>query len=99
VSARGHQPQICQPQKKQERITILGAVNAHTGDFIAGTVSIGNTKTFFSFLLKCVLAYAGCKVYVVLDNVKFHHAKRLLPILERYKDRIELVFYRRIRPI
>jgi putative transposase len=39
-----------------------------------------------------VLAYAGCKVYVVLGNVKFHHARRLLPILERYKDRIELVF-------
>ena len=29
---------------------------------------------------------------MVLDNVRFHHAKRLKPILERYKHRIELIF-------
>ena len=29
---------------------------------------------------------------MVLDNVKYHHAKRLEPILERYKHKIELVF-------
>ncbi|KAA6338833.1 hypothetical protein EZS27_013181 [termite gut metagenome] len=29
---------------------------------------------------------------MVLDNVRFHHAKRLKPILERYSHRIELVF-------
>jgi putative transposase len=29
---------------------------------------------------------------MILDNVKFHHAKRLKPILERYKHRIELIF-------
>jgi putative transposase len=29
---------------------------------------------------------------MVLDNVKYHHAKRLKPILEKYKHRIELVF-------
>jgi putative transposase len=35
---------------------------------------------------------AGKKIYMVLDNVRFHHAKRLKPVLERYKDRIEMVF-------
>jgi putative transposase len=29
---------------------------------------------------------------MVLDNVKYHHAKRLKPILVKYKHRIELVF-------
>jgi putative transposase len=29
---------------------------------------------------------------MVLDNVRFHHAKRLKPVLERYRERIELVF-------
>jgi putative transposase len=29
---------------------------------------------------------------MVLDNVRFHHAKRLKPILERYKERLELIF-------
>jgi len=34
----------------------------------------------------------GKKVYMVVDNVRFHHAKRLKPILERYKHRIELLY-------
>jgi putative transposase len=29
---------------------------------------------------------------MVLDNVRYHDAKRLKPILERYKSRLELVF-------
>ena len=29
---------------------------------------------------------------MVLDNVRYHHAKRLKPILEKYKHLIELVF-------
>lgn len=29
---------------------------------------------------------------MVVDNVKYHHAKRLKPILERYKHRIEIVY-------
>jgi transposase len=29
---------------------------------------------------------------MVLDNVRYHHAKRLKPILEKYKHRIELVY-------
>ena len=52
----------------------------------------GNTVTFFRFLFKAVRAFAGKKLYMVLDNVRFHHAKRLKPILERYKHKIELIF-------
>ncbi|KAA6314068.1 hypothetical protein EZS27_035262 [termite gut metagenome] len=29
---------------------------------------------------------------MLLDNVKFHHAKRLQPILKRFEYRIELLF-------
>ena len=29
---------------------------------------------------------------MVLDNVRYHHAKRLKPILEKYKDRIHLLY-------
>jgi putative transposase len=56
------------------------------------TADRGNTKTFFRFLVKCLRAAAGQKVYMVLDNVRFHHAKRLKPLLEGYRDRIELIF-------
>ncbi|MDR1436834.1 MAG: transposase [Candidatus Symbiothrix sp.] len=46
----------------------------------------------FRFAVKCVKAYAGKKIYMIPDNVKFHHAKRLEPILEKYKEYMELVF-------
>ncbi|MDR2065206.1 MAG: transposase [Prevotellaceae bacterium] len=29
---------------------------------------------------------------MALDNVRFHHTKRLKPILERYRGSIELIF-------
>lgn len=29
---------------------------------------------------------------MVVDNVRYHHAKRLKPILEKYKNKIELVY-------
>ncbi|MDR2362124.1 MAG: transposase [Prevotellaceae bacterium] len=29
---------------------------------------------------------------MALANVRFHHAKRLKPVLERYRERIELIF-------
>ena len=89
---KGQQPKVSQPQRKRERTTIFGAVNPHNGELIVDTADRGNTKTFFHFLVKCVQASAGQKVYMVLDNVRFHHAKRLKPLLERYRDRIELLF-------
>jgi putative transposase len=51
-----------------------------------------NTVTFFKFLLFVLQAFKGKKVYMVLDNVRYHHAKRLKPILARYNHRIELIF-------
>lgn len=52
----------------------------------------GNTVSFFSFLVKVIRNYQGQKVVMVVDNVKYHHAKRLKPLVEKYKDKIELVY-------
>jgi putative transposase len=91
-SEQGKQPKISQIQRRRERKTIFGAVNPLTGELITAIAEKGNTKTFFRFLLTCMHSAAGKKIYLVLDNVRFHHAKRLKPLLERYKDRIEPVF-------
>lgn len=83
---------IEQKQRKRERKTIFGCVEPKTGIVIANDSEKGNTVTFFKFLLKVVKYYSNEKVIMVVDNVRYHHAKRLKPILERYKDRIELVY-------
>jgi transposase len=89
---RGHQGQVAQVQRKKERRTLFGGVEPATGRVIYHDAVSGNTKTFFSFLLKTVKAYPNKKVVMVVDNVRFHHAKRLKPLLERYNHRIELCF-------
>jgi putative transposase len=91
-SEKGRQPTVCQPQRKKERKTIFGCVCPETGTLVADVADKGNTITFFKFVMKAVKAFDGKKLYMVLDNVRFHHAKRLKPILERYKHRIELIF-------
>ncbi|WP_083839311.1 transposase [Mucilaginibacter paludis] len=52
----------------------------------------GITVSFFTFLLLVAKQYHDRKVVMVLDNVPYHHANRLKPILERYKHRLELVY-------
>jgi transposase len=89
---RKNRLKICQPQRKKERRTIFGCVCPDTGKLITSVAEQGNTITFFKFLLKVSQTFKDKKVCMITDNVKFHHAKRLKPILERYKHRIELIF-------
>ncbi len=86
---KGKQPMISQPQRKKERRTIFGCVCPQNGQLVTQVSNRGNTNSFFSFLVKAVKSFNGKKLYMVLDNVRFHHAKRLKPILEKYKDLIE----------
>lgn len=91
-SEKGHQPKIEQQQNKRERCTLLGCVNPKTGKVLTYRSKKGNTLSFFRFLMIVCLLNPDKKVYMVLDNVRYHHAKRLKPILERYNHRIELLF-------
>lgn len=89
---KGKQPRINQKQRKRERKTLFGCIEPETGIVVADQADRGNTVTFFSFLLRVTKYYGNRKVVMVLDNVRYHHAKRLKPILERYKHRLELVY-------
>lgn len=91
-SEKGKQPRINQKQRKRERKTLFGCIEPQTGIVITSKADRGNTLSFFSFLLLVAKQYGKRKVVMVLDNVPYHHAKRLKPILERYKHRLELVY-------
>ena len=91
-SEKGRQPKVSQKQRKRERRTLFGCVEPITGKVIADVAERGNTITFFRFLLKVTQSYPTQKVVMVVDNVRYHHAKRLKPILEKYKHRLELVY-------
>ena len=92
-SDKGVQPLIKQKQYKRERITLFGAVNPISGEVIVQQAQAGNALTFKKYLQKVIKYYKtkNCKVHMVLDNVKFNHAKKLRPFLEKNKDRLELI--------
>lgn len=52
----------------------------------------GNALTFKKFLKKILRIHKGIKVFMVLDNVRYHHAKRLKIFLERNRNKLELIF-------
>lgn len=91
-SEKGKQPKIMQKQNRRERQTLFGCVEPATGIVIAKRADRGNSRTFKLFLNKVMHEYPKKKVIMILDNVRYHHAKMLKPFLDKNKDRIELFF-------
>ena len=83
---------MVQTQRRRERKTLFGCIESKTGIVVSEIADKGNTVTFFKFLVTVTRKYINQKVVMVVDNVRYHHAKRLKPILEKYKHRIELVY-------
>lgn len=79
-------------QSKRERQTFFGAVAIQTGQVVVKRADRGNTKTFKSFLVKVLHSFKDKKLLMVLDNVRYHHAKMLKPFLDNNKDKLQLMF-------
>ena len=93
-SKKGKQPVIEQKQSKRERHTLFGAVNPITGEVIVQKAEKGNAKTFKKYLKKVLHHYKKSKgkIHMILDNVRYHHARVLQSFLEKHKSKIELFF-------
>jgi transposase len=93
-SAKGEQPKVQQKQSKRERLTLFGSVNPISGECIVQQAERGNAITFKKYLKKVLNTYKNSngKIYMILDNVRFHHAKILKPFLQKHKDKLELIF-------
>jgi transposase len=93
-SEKGKQPMIQEKQYKRERVTLFGAVNTISGEVIVQQAERGNGITFLKYLKKIIRFYKNTKgkIHLILDNVRYHHAKILKPFLEKNKDKLELMF-------
>ena len=77
-ATRGRQPVI--PMKfsgRPERKTLFGAVNLKTGKLFGQIAERGNTATFRQFLEIILHRNPRGEIVLILDNVRFHHAKAL----------------------
>lgn len=93
-SEKGKQPCVEQKQYKRERVTLFGCVNPDSGEVIVQKAERGNARSFKKYLKKVLFLYRNSKgkIYMILDNVRYHHAKLLKPFLEKHQDKLEMIF-------
>lgn len=77
-SKKGKQPKICCKQRARERRTVMGSLNYETGQVTINFHKKGNYKTFKKHIKKVLYTYRNnSKIIMVVDNVRYHHAKLL----------------------
>lgn len=77
----------------RKSVSLFGAVNLSTGKLIHSISPVFNAETFASFLR--MLSKRGGKlkrIFIVLDNARYHHAVLLRSWLLKNRRRIRLLF-------
>jgi transposase len=74
-------------------VACFGAVNLRTGQFVRHLCPVFNAKTFLRFLKQLLPQRARRRrMVVVLDNVRYHHARLLKPFLRQHRRHLRLFF-------
>ena len=75
---KGQQPQVICKQNRRERQTLFGSYNYDSGQITVSFADKGNSESFKKHLKKVLADYRTApKIIIVLDNVAYHHAKKL----------------------
>jgi transposase len=91
-SLKGKQPKVPAKQRQKERETAMGSLNYLTGQITVSFHERGNHKTFKKHIKKVLKVYKKhSKIIMVVDNVRFHHSKKLKKWLETV-PKIELFY-------
>lgn len=85
-SLKGNQPIVNCKQRERERQTTFGSLNIKTGEIIINFADKGNYQSFKKHLKKILRLYRdSMSIIMVLDNVRYHHAKLLKKFLIKHK--------------
>ncbi len=77
----------------RQSIACFGAVSLDSGQFVRHLSAKFNAETFERFLKQLLRHHVrGKKMVIVLDNARYHHAKRLAPLLHRHRRQLTLLF-------
>jgi transposase len=83
-SKKGQQPQVVCKQRKRERQTLFGSYNYDSGQITTSFADRGNSHSFKKHLKKILWTYREApQIIMVLDNVAYHHAKKITAWLEK----------------
>lgn len=77
----------------RKSVACFGAVNVRSGKFVSRNAPWFNAETFEGFLKQLIRHRApGRRMVLVLDNAKYHHARSLAPLLQRYRKVLTLLY-------
>lgn len=87
---KGHQPTVAiDTAVQRQHATLFGAVSLFTNEHFSAITNRGNTTNFWNFIEYILDENPGREIIMLLDNVRFHHAKiikeQLLPRVERLR--------------
>jgi transposase len=84
---------ILQHVPTRKSVACFGAVSVGSGQFVRMMCTIFNAATFQDFLKRMLRQHTpGRRMFLVLDNVRYHHAILLRPFLRRNAQHLRLLF-------
>jgi len=86
----GKTPEV-QPCQKRARVAVISAVT-NQGDLRWMVLNCALTAVVFIMFLQRLIRDAGCKVFLIMDNLRVHRAHAVQAWLAQHKSQIE-VFY------
>ena len=86
----GRQPRVVSASTR-EKVGFLGAINLKTGCLLTKTAPVFNADTFGEFI-EHLLGRTQGKIFLILDNARWHRAKALKQFFIKNQHRIVRVY-------
>jgi transposase len=87
---KGQQPRILSPSVRH-KVGFFGALNLKTGCLLTQEAPTFSAQTFGDFIRYLLHSTQG-KLYLILDNARWHRSRDLKDFLEANWDRLVLIF-------
>lgn len=87
---RGEQPRVLSPSVRH-KVGFFGALNLKTGRLLTQEAPTFNAQTFGEFIRYLLRSTKG-KIYLILDNAKWHRAKDLKAFFKAKRNRLIFIF-------
>lgn len=73
-------------------VKLIGILDYESGHVCCEEHEKYDAVAFLEFFKKVLTQYPKGKIVIILDNAKVYHAKLIQLLLEKLKDRLELMF-------
>lgn len=89
-SVKGKQPRVLSASTRQ-KIGFFGAINLKTGRLLTQEAVTFNADTFGSFV-SFILKRTRGKIFIIMDNARWHRAKDLKDFFDKNQKRLMRIF-------